>query len=123
MARVLVVEDDRIIQDLIVQVLEHAGYDCLTAVDGFSGVDIARTERPDVILMDLMLPVMNGVDAIRAIRSSPETRTCQIIAMSAGRNLAQVSGELDVDSVLGKPFDVDVLIADVALHVRQSFLH
>ena len=114
MARVLVVEDDRIIQDLIVQVLEHAGYDCLTAVDGFSGVDIARTERPDVILMDLMLPVMN---------SSPETRTCQIIAMSAGRNLAQVSGELDVDSVLGKPFDVDVLIADVALHVRQSFLH
>ncbi len=120
LARILVVEDDHILQDIVVQILEHEGHECSTAANGRDGVELARKQKPDVVLMDLMMPVMSDVDAIRAIRRDPEIRDCQIIAMSAGRNLAQMRSELEVDSVLGKPFDIDALVADVAIHVRQA---
>lgn len=123
MTRILVVEDDHILQELLVQILEVEGYECLTAMNGREGLELAKTEPPDVVLMDLMMPVMNGMDAIRAIRRDPSLHSCKIIAMSAGRNLLEMSHELEADSVLGKPFDLDALIADVAIQARHAALH
>lgn len=118
--RVLVVEDDQVIQQMIVDVLTNEGYVCSIADDGQKGVEVARSENPHVVLMDLMMPVMNGLDAIRELRRDPDTQRCRIIAMSAGHNLVEARHELEVDGILAKPFDIDVLIADVAIHGKQA---
>lgn len=117
---ILVVEDDLIIADLIDQILSFESFTVSHVVDGQSAVDFARTRHPDLILMDLMLPVMSGVDASRIIKGSDDEDTANIpiVAMSAGVNLRAAAGGLPVDGVLAKPFDIDELLATVNVHVR-----
>lgn len=118
---VLVVEDDLIIADLIDQILRFENFDVFHVVDGQSAVQYAEQHHPDLILMDLMLPVMSGIDASRLIKSSTaqHVSTIPIVAMSAGVNLRAAAGGLPVDGVLAKPFDIDELLATVSVHVRE----
>jgi CheY-like chemotaxis protein len=119
-ARVLIVDDDPAILSMLDELLRDESYETLLAADGQTAVTIARSERPDVILMDLMLPIMDGADAIRIIKNHPRTSSIRIIAMSAGANLRQFADSLPADSVIGKPFDLNTLLAGVALHVSQA---
>lgn len=118
---ILVVEDDLIIADLIDQILRFENFRVSHVVDGRSAVDFVQHERPDLILMDLMLPIMSGIDASRMIRGnvSEGDGVIPIVAMSAGVNLRAAAGELPVDGVLAKPFDIDELLATVSIHVRN----
>jgi DNA-binding response OmpR family regulator len=118
---ILVVEDDLIIADLIDQILRFENFRVSHVVDGRSAVDFVQRERPDLILMDLMLPIMSGIDASRMIRGNASERdgAIPIVAMSAGVNLRAAAGELPVDGVLAKPFDIDELLATVSIHVRN----
>lgn len=119
---ILVVEDDLIIADLIDQILRFESFRVSHVVDGQSAIDFVRDQRPDLILMDLMLPVMSGIDATRHIKADTANSisTIPIVAMSAGVNLRAAAGELPVDGVLAKPFDIDELLATVSVHVRQN---
>jgi DNA-binding response OmpR family regulator len=119
---ILVVEDDLIIADLIDQILRFESFEVSHVVDGQSAVDFVQAKQPDLILMDLMLPVMSGIEASRAIKASdsPTVASIPIVAMSAGVNLRAAAGGLPVDGVLAKPFDIDELLATVNIHVRQS---
>lgn len=119
MSRVLVVDDDPAIRSMLVELLTDEGYETLVAGDGRTAVEIARLRLPDVILMDLMLPVMDGVSATRLIKSSPDTGWIRIIAMSAGANLRLQVDDLPADGVVSKPFDLDALLADVSIQLRQ----
>ena len=110
MKRILVVEDVEFNRDLIVQLLEEE-YEILTATDGAEGIDVARRERPDLILMDLSLPVMDGWEATRQIKADKEIRNIPIIALSAhamtgDEERARQSG---CDDYLSKPLDEDLL--------------
>jgi CheY-like chemotaxis protein len=116
--RILIVEDDPIIQSLIVEFLSDEGFDMLAAADGRTGVDLARQERPDLILMDLMLPVVDGMSATRTLKRDPGTRPIPIIAISAGTNLRVHAEHLPADSVVGKPFDLDTLLAAVTVQLQ-----
>ena len=109
MKRVLVVEDDPIIRSLIVEVLQEVGHDTLQAEDGFSGVQLAQSEQPDVVLMDLMLPVLDGTEAIRRLKSDPATCAIPTIAMSASYTRLHAE-DLPADAVLAKPFDLSALL-------------
>jgi CheY-like chemotaxis protein len=104
---------------MLVELLTDEGYETLVAGDGRTAVEIAKQHAPDLILMDLMLPVLDGASATRQIKSSPETKTIRIIAMSAGANLRQQASELPADGVVSKPFDLDALLADVSIQLRQ----
>lgn len=117
---VLVVEDDLIIADLIDQILKFEGFVVSHVVDGQSAVDFVGLERPDLILMDLMLPVMSGIEASRLIKGSDHAATASIpiVAMSAGVNLRAAATGLPVDGVLAKPFDIDELLATVNIHLK-----
>ncbi len=119
---VLIVEDDLIIADLIDQILRFESFHVSHVVDGKSAVDYAKTHLPDLILMDLMLPVMSGMDASRLIKSHPDDDVSQIpiVAMSAGVNLRATANGLAVEGVLAKPFDIDELLATVDIHIRRS---
>jgi CheY-like chemotaxis protein len=119
-ARVLIVDDDPAILNMLDELLQDELYETLLATDGSEALTLARLEKPDLILMDLMLPVMDGAEAIRRLKRDPDTMKIHIIAMSAGANLRMHADQLPADSVIGKPFDLNTLLASVALHVSPQ---
>lgn len=118
--RILVVEDDPVIQSLVVEFLGGEGFELLVASDGQAGVELARHALPDLILMDLMLPILDGMAATRALKRDPHTRGIPIIAVSAGTNLRIHAEHLPADGVIGKPFDLDTLLAAVTVQLQGA---
>ena len=83
MPKVLVVEDNEMNRDMLSRRLERRGYEVITAVDGEDGVNKAQSESPDMILMDMDLPVLDGWAATRQLKDSPVTRLIPVIALTA----------------------------------------
>lgn len=107
MKTVLIVDDEEPIRDLLAIMLIEAGYRVLRAADGGEALVLATSERPDLILSDVMMPVLSGVELSRRLRLNPELRDIPIILMSAGG--ARV---IDVDHIaafVNKPFDLDAI--------------
>jgi len=119
MAKILVVEDDATIQDMVAYNLERDGHEVITKSDGASGLEAARNEHPDLIILDLMLPKMSGLDVCRILR--PE-HSMPIIMLTARDNLAdKVHGlELGADDYLTKPFAMRELRARVQAALRRD---
>jgi len=110
---VLIVDDDPDIRDAVGECLRYEGYDVHSAADGQDALD--RLEyglRPDVILLDLMMPVLNGFDVLEALKSRPEWKSIPVVIVSANRGYEaeDLSGAV---SILRKPVNVDRLIAAV----------
>lgn len=118
--RVLIVDDDPSIRELLGELLVDEGYEVFVASNGLSAVGIAQERQPHVILMDLMMPVLNGIEATHRIKSDPDTAWIRIIVMSAGINLRTAAGQVPADSAIGKPFDLDTVLADIALNMQQA---
>ena len=121
MKRILVVEDVEFNRDLIVQLLEDE-YEILTATNGAEGIEVAERERPDLILMDLSLPVMDGWEATRRIKAQVALQGIPIIALSAhamkgDEDRARQSG---CDDYLSKPLDEDLLFQKLAKFLGRS---
>jgi CheY-like chemotaxis protein len=112
MKRILVVEDHELNLDLLVQLLEDR-YQVVTATDGASGLDMAQELRPDAILMDLSLPVVDGWEAIRRLKDSPELSPIPVIALTAHAMAGDEERARDCgcDDYMTKPIDEDVLFA------------
>src|ERR1051326_3381441 len=83
MAKILLVEDNEMNRDMLSRRLERRGYQVVMAEDGAAGVAMARSECPDIILMDMSLPVVDGWEATRLIKGAPETRAIPVIALTA----------------------------------------
>jgi two-component system, cell cycle response regulator DivK len=112
--RILVIEDQEFNRDLLVQILEDF-YAVLVAADGAEGVVKASQERPDLILMDFGMPVMDGWEATRQIKAQPELRHIPIIAITSH---AMVGDEakarlVGCDDYMAKPVDEDELLAKI----------
>jgi two-component system, cell cycle response regulator DivK len=113
MPRVLLVEDNEMNRDMLSRRLARREYEVLVAVDGKEGVVMAGSEAPDLILMDMSLPVMDGWEATRQLKASPETKAIPIIAltahaMSGDREKAMEAGCDDYDT---KPIELPRLLA------------
>ena len=113
MPRVLLVEDNEMNRDMLSRRLARREYEVLVAVDGKEGVEMAGSEAPDLILMDMSLPVMDGWEATRQLKASPETKAIPIIAltahaMSGDREKAMEAGCDDYDT---KPIELPRLLA------------
>jgi CheY-like chemotaxis protein len=83
MPKILIVEDNEMNRDMLSRRLERRGFEVVMAVDGDEGVAMARTELPDLVLMDMSLPVMNGWEATQAIRADTATAHLPVIALTA----------------------------------------
>ena len=83
MPKILLVEDNEMNRDMLSRRLERRGYQVVIAVDGEQGMAMARSEAPDLILMDMSLPVLDGWEAARQLKAAPETRAIPIIALTA----------------------------------------
>jgi CheY-like chemotaxis protein len=114
MKRILIVEDVEINLDLLIQLLEDE-YQITSAADGESGVKFARRDKPDLIIMDMSLPILDGWSATRRIRSNPETSHIPIIALSAHALTAERERAIDVgcDAYLTKPVDEEQLFMTI----------
>jgi CheY-like chemotaxis protein len=115
MARILYVEDNEDNVYMLSRWLKRNGFRISVAGDGESGVEAAQREHPDIILMDLSLPVLDGWEAARRIKAAPDTRAIPIIALSAhamagDRERALSAGCDDYDS---KPIDFERLLAKI----------
>lgn len=112
-SRILIVEDQADVAQLIEVVLMGEGHTVAVARDGAQGLMMARDWKPDLILMDIMLPGVDGGTLIARLRRESETAELPIIAMSASRTLRERTAELEADALLSKPFDVDALLVQV----------
>jgi len=83
MSRILLVEDDEMNRDMLSRRLMRKGYDVVIAVDGEQGVSMAQSTAPDLILMDVSLPVLDGMEATRRLKAAPDTQSIPIIALTA----------------------------------------
>lgn len=83
MAKILLVEDNAMNRDMLSRRLARKGYEVAIAIDGQQGIDMARSETPDLILMDMSLPVVDGWEATRQLKSAPETQSIPVIALTA----------------------------------------
>jgi len=114
-AKILIVEDNEMNRDMLSRRLERRNYEVVIAIDGEHGVAIAKSEMPDLILMDMSLPGLDGWEATKLLRAAAETRTIPIIAltahaMSSDREKALESGCNDYDT---KPVEIDRLLAKI----------
>lgn len=119
---ILVVEDDLDIRELISFNLQNEGHQVFEAKDGEAGIEKAREKLPDLILLDLMLPGIQGLDVCRVIKSDQETKETPIIMVTAlGQEEDIVKGlETGADDYITKPFSIKVLIARVNAVLKRS---
>ena len=115
MTKILLVEDNEMNRDMLGRRLQRRGFDLLVAVDGAQGVAMAQADAPDLILMDMSLPVMDGWEATRRLKAAPETRSIPVIALTAhavsgDREKAIEAGCDDYDT---KPVDLDRLLSKI----------
>jgi two-component system response regulator MtrA len=118
-AKILVVDDDPAISEMLTMVLQGEGFDTVTVGDGEHAVAAARDEHPDLILLDLMLPGMNGIDACRAIR---DFSTVPIVMLTARTDTVDVVLGLEsgADDYVPKPFKPKELVARVRARLRRT---
>ena len=115
MAKVLVVEDNEMNRDMLSRRLQRRGYEVVISVDGEDGILKARSDSPDIILMDMDLPVLDGWAATRMLKSSPETESIPVIALTAHAMAGDREKALDAgcDDYDTKPVEFPRLIAKI----------
>lgn len=120
--RILIIEDETDILDMISLRLRKEKFEPLEATNGATGLTIVREKKPDLVLLDLMLPVMNGLDVLRKLRESSATANVPVIIVSAkGDDSDIVLGlELGADDYVTKPFNMPVLLARINALLRRS---
>ena len=119
---VLVVDDDPVILRLLQVNFELEGIEVVTAPDGEEGLKIAQSEPPDLVISDIMMPKVNGLELLAALRSSPDTAAMPVILLSAKAQVADVQRglELGADDYVTKPFDPLELIDRVYKVLAKS---
>lgn len=112
MCRILLVEDNELNRDMLRRRLTHRGYDVMLAVNGRQGIDMARSIKPDVVLMDLSLPEIDGWQATRILKREDATREIPIVALTAHAMLGDQEKALEAgcDDYATKPVDLPLLI-------------
>ena len=122
MSDILIVEDDRDIADLIAHYLERAGHQARIAPNGGDGLAAARDRTPDVIVLDLMLPGLDGLEICRALRADVRTSRVPIIMLTArAEESDRIAGlELGADDYVTKPFSPKELVARINAQVRRE---
>ena len=116
MHKILVIDDNVVVRNTIIQMLESEGYAVVSAEDGRRGLSVFRSERPDLVITDIIMPEKEGIETIRDIRSeAPDTK---IIAISGGGRMGntdflKIARQLGASDVIAKPLDPDYFISVV----------
>jgi two-component system phosphate regulon response regulator PhoB len=120
--RIIIVEDERDMAELVAMRLKQEHFEVEVAFDGREGLDHIRCNRPDLVLLDIMLPVMSGTDVLRELRNDPRTVGVPVIMLTARTEDVDVvvSFQLGADDYVTKPFSMSVLLARIAAVLRRA---
>jgi len=121
MSRILVIEDERDLQQILAYNLRKEGHEVLQALDGAEGLRTARGQKPDLVLLDLMLPDLPGTEVCKALKADPSTRDIPVLMLTAkGEEIDRVLGfELGAEDYVVKPFSVRELLLRVQAILRR----
>ena len=121
MRKILLIEDNEMNRDMLSRRLERKGFEVVIAVDGQAGVELASSSNPDLILMDLSLPVMDGWEATRCIKADPATQKIPVIALTAHAMAGdeQKALEAGCDAYDTKPVDFKRLLGKIEVLLHQ----
>ncbi len=121
MSRILVIEDEPDLQQILAYNLRKEGYEVLQALDGAEGLRAARTQKPDLVMLDLMLPDLPGTEVCKALKAEASTRDIPILMLTAkGEEIDRVLGfELGAEDYVVKPFSVRELLLRVQAILRR----
>jgi CheY-like chemotaxis protein len=110
MNHILIVDDDPAIRDVVTDILEMSDYHVKTARNGAEALDEVRVDRPAAVLLDLMMPVMDGWEFLRQYRCDEPVMPIPVVIMSAARDASAVAGELGAQAFLSKPFEIETIL-------------
>ena len=117
MSKLLIVDDEVAILEALTDILSVEGYEVATAANGAEGLKQVHENRPDLILLDLMMPVMDGQEMLRRMKEDPGLRAIPVVVMSAGR---VTKAELQGSRFLAKPFELDDLLDTVSAELNRG---
>ncbi len=120
--KILVVEDDRDISELIVYNLEREGYDLACLYDGKHVLEFVHKRKPEIIILDLMLPEVDGIELCRSLKNDPDTKQIPIVMLTAKSEEADVvvGLQMGADDYIPKPFSPKVLVARIKAITRRT---
>jgi two-component system phosphate regulon response regulator PhoB len=121
-AKILVIDDEQDLLDLVGYHLQKAGFTVLSARNAADGLDLAGSERPDLVLLDVMLPDLKGTDVLKQLRSRPETAKTPVVLLTAcGEEIDRILGfELGADDYVVKPFSPRELVLRLTAMLKRS---
>lgn len=121
-ARILVVDDEPDVVTMIERMLQSEGFEVLQAYDGISALDVAEREKPDVILLDIMMPMMSGYEVCEQLKANPQTQHIPVLCFSSAhtQDAWTKSQRVGAATLLSKPFSEAELIAQVRRHLPDA---
>ena len=118
MEKILIVEDDKNMAKILMKELEHEGYGTVLAEDGRTAISLFESEKPDLILLDIMIPEMNGIEVLRKIRMTSDVPV--ILETARDETFDKVNGlRTGADDYIAKPFDIEELLARISAVLRR----
>ncbi len=119
---VLVVEDDRAVSSLLIDLLQDRGYNAVPAFDGRSALSLARRLKPHLITLDLALPHLDGPGVLERLKRDPDTRDIPVVVISAFTQILPAGDRKKLAYLLGKPFDVTEVLEIVQATVGNPYV-
>jgi len=122
MKKILIIEDDRIISENLFEFLREEGYQAFTARDGVEGIQIAKDCLPDLILCDIMMPKLDGIEVFKLLSTSPETSKIPFIFITARtqREDIKIGMQLGVDDYITKPFSFEEVLTSIKIRIKKN---
>ena len=122
MKKILIVDDERVFIDIVKALLEDSGYKVITANDGEEGLKKAKSENPDLIILDVMMRIMDGYTMLRKVRMDEKIKDIPVILCTgkAQKEYIEASQELGVSNYITKPFETPVFLAKIEEVLKKS---
>ena len=116
--RIVICDDDEGILDMLEIVLEGSGYTIIPVQNSLHIYDVIEREHPDLLLLDLWMPVLSGDQVLKSLRKNPKTHELPVIIISASRDGKQIAADAGATDYMAKPFDLDYLLQKVQQYVN-----
>ena len=122
MPKIMIVDDEPDVVHLVENMLESYDMEVVAAYDGIGAIDLAEQERPDLILLDIMMPMMSGYEVCEQLKSNPQTKDIPVVCVSSGHSLEARtrSRQAGAVSLIVKPFSPAELVAQINAHLAPS---